>query len=47
MSDGSNAAEKVQLPPIASPATTPGKPTDALHDVITLMNRVATDTKDL
>ncbi len=45
MSDGSNAAEKVQLPPIAFPATTPGKPTDALHDVITLMNRVATDTK--
>jgi len=45
MSDGSNAAEKVQLPPIASPATTPGKPTDALHDVITLMNRIATDTK--
>ncbi len=45
MSDGSNAAEKVQLPPIVSPATTLGKPNDALHDVITLMNRVATDTK--
>ncbi len=43
--DRLKVADKVQLPPDASPATTPEKPTDALHEVIKLMNRVATDTK--
>ncbi len=45
MPDGSNAATKLQPPPQDLSVETPAKLADPLHDVITLLNRVSTESK--